>query len=165
MMGFSISTTRLVLGAAAALLFLGTALYAATAPGVTRPRASDLPVISVMRDVNAHAAPREVAPTDVATTPIDAPTTSDATPAITSLDPESETGSEPRPNTGDSDDDDDREVVSPPVREQSSNEHDEDREVVSPPVRDEDHSSEGSDREDKSEDRESSSQKKSSDED
>lgn len=162
MTGFSISKTRLLLGAAAGLLFLGSALFAATAPGGARPRVSDLPVISLTRDVNEAASPGAE---ETATASVD-PT---ATPAVTATSTTGDSNTpatkpSPTPGTSDGDGDDDREVVSPPVRDEADEPSDDDREVVSPPVRDHDDIESNTVDESRLEDGESSQHKDSPDE-
>ncbi|TDB36951.1 MAG: hypothetical protein D9V44_10645 [Actinobacteria bacterium] len=114
---FSSNNTRVLLGITAALLLLGSATFAATTPGGSRPRVSDLPVISVSRDVEATGAAPVPAPLDVNASPTPDATDTAGLPANPTR-PETPSTPKPgHPTATVTDDDDDREVVSPPIRD------------------------------------------------
>lgn len=122
--------TRVLVGVTAALLLIGTATFAATSPGGSRPRSSDLPVISLTRNLNAPSTIPTVAPaaTDTVavippTTPVKPPTAQAPTISHT-------------PAASPDDSDCEREVVSPPIRDKDPDEDAiDDGERESSPVR------------------------------
>lgn len=118
-MAFSNKQKLILIGVTAVMLAAGTATFAASAPGGSRPRVTDLPVISLTRAVDEAAAPLPIATVETSIAPVVPAADPPHPPAASSPKP-------PHAPTASHDDDGDREVVSPPVRDDDPDHDDDD---------------------------------------
>lgn len=122
-MVFNGHNTRVLVGVTAALLLIGTATFAATSPGGSRPRPSDLPVISLTRDLDATATTPAVAPAANGTARSNPQTTPADSPIAPTNPPTAHAPKTFRtPAASSANDDCEREVVSPPIRDEDPDE-------------------------------------------